>query len=89
MKKFISLILAVFLILSLTSCYAFKEISQEFSYADPQTIGGKWTVSFDNGDVYHDAVCSYWGTTDDTSVWTLGDGSIMIQSGAVHAVQQN
>ena len=54
----------------------------------PQTIGGKWTISFDNGDTYEHAKCVYWGTTDDTSVWELMDGSTVIQSGTMHAVQE-
>lgn len=83
----VTVLLAV--LMSLTSCsYALKEFSQELTYSDPQTIGGTWTISFDNGDVYHGATCSYWGTTDDTSVWKLPDGSTLIQSGTCHAIQE-
>ena len=83
------LALVATILVLLSSCsYSLKEFSQELTYSDPQTIGGKWTVSFDNGDTYHGAVCSYWGTTDDTSVWKLSDGTVMIQSGTCHAVQE-
>ena len=89
MKKITILALMAIILVLLSSCsYALKEFSQELTYSDPQTIGGKWTVSFDNGDTYHGAVCSYWGTTDDTSVWKLPDGTVMIQSGTCHAVQE-
>ena len=89
MKKITILALVATILVLLSSCsYSLKGISQELSYSDPQTIGGKWTVSFDNGDTYHGAVCSYWGTTDDTSVWKLSDGTVMIQSGTCHAVQE-
>lgn len=88
-RTIVILIITLATLLSFTSCsYALKEFSQELTYSDPQTIGGKWTVSFDNGDTYHGAVCSYWGTTDDTSVWKLPDGTVMIQSGTCHAVQE-
>lgn len=89
MKKTMILALVATILVLLSSCsYSLKEFSQELTYSDPQTIGGKWTVSFDNGDTYHGAVCSYWGTTDDTSVWKLSDGTVMIQSGTCHAVQE-
>lgn len=89
MKKITILALVATILVLLSSCsYSLKEFSQELTYSDPQTIGGKWTVSFDNGDTYHGAVCSYWGTTDDTSVWKLSDGTVMIQSGTCHAVQE-
>ena len=89
MKKPMILALVATILVLLSSCsYSLKEFSQELTYSDPQTIGGKWTVSFDNGDTYHGAVCSYWGTTDDTSVWKLSDGTVMIQSGTCHAVQE-
>ena len=89
MKKITIFALVAAILVLLSSCsYSLKGISQELSYSDPQTIGGKWTVSFDNGDTYCGAVCSYWGTTDDTSVWKLPDGTVMIQSGTCHAVQE-
>ena len=89
MKKITILALVAAILVLLSSCsYSLKEFSQELTYSDPQTIGGKWTVSFDSGDTYHGAVCSYWGTTDDTSVWKLSDGTVMIQSGTCHAVQE-
>ena len=89
MKKTMILALVATTLVLLSSCsYSLKEFSQELTYSDPQTIGGKWTVSFDNGDTYHGAVCSYWGTTHDTSVWKLSDGTVMIQSGTCHAVQE-
>ena len=89
MKKTMILALVATILVLLSSCsYSLKEFSQELTYSDPQTIGGKWTVSCDNGDTYHGAVCSYWGTTDDTSVWKLSDGTVMIQSGTCHAVQE-
>ena len=89
MKETMILALVATILVLLSSCsYSLKEFSQELTYSDPQTIGGKWTVSFDNGDTYHGAVCSYWGTTDDTSVWKLSDGTVMIQSGTCHAVQE-
>ena len=89
MKKTMILALVATILVLLSSCsYSLKEFSQELTYSDPQTIGGKWTVSFDNGDTYHGAICSYWGTTDDTSVWKLSDGTVMIQSGTCHAVQE-
>lgn len=87
MKRLIAVVMVLVLVLG-TSCYAFKEWSQELTYSDPQTIGGKWTISFDNGDTYEHAKCVYWGTTDDTSVWELMDGSTVIQSGTMHAVQE-
>ena len=88
MKKITILALVATIVLLSSGSYSLKEFSQELTYSDPQTIGGKWTVSFDNGDTYHGAVCSYWGTTDDTSVWKLSDGTVMIQSGTCHAVQE-
>lgn len=89
MKKFISLFLVFVLIFGLTSCsYKMKEFQKNFIYQDPQTIGGTWTISFPNGDVYKGSKCIYWGTTDDTSVWELLNGKILIQSGTVHAIQE-
>lgn len=89
MKRLLILILVVLSVFSFSSCArAMKEFSQEMTYSDPQTIGGEWTVYFDNGDVFNNAVCTYWGTEDDTSVWKLPDGTMLIQSGTVHAVQE-
>lgn len=82
-----AVLIATVLLASSSCSYSMKEFTREHTYADPQTLGGKWDVFFDEGTVYHDAVCSYWGTTDDTSVWTLPDGSILIQSGTCHAVR--
>lgn len=89
MKKITLITLAAIAIaLSLTSCYAAKEYSKQFTYEDPQTIGGLWTVSFPNGEKYEHVSCSYWGTDDDTSVWILEDGRKLIQSGTVWASQE-
>lgn len=89
MKRRIILISLIILLslLSVSCARAMKEFSQEMTYQDPQTIGGKWNVYFDNGDYYENVECTYWGTEDDTSVWKLQDGRMMIQSGTVHAVQ--
>lgn len=51
-------------------------------------MGGRWSVSFEGGDTYHNAECIYWGINVDKSIWKLSDGRIMVQSGAVHAVQE-
>lgn len=84
MKKIIPIVL----VLLLSGCaVAQKEWSQSFSYKDPQTIGGRWTVHFPDGSTYENAKCTYWGTQDDTSVWTLEDGTTLIQSGTVWATK--
>lgn len=86
MKK-ITLVILIFVLL-LTSCAVVqKEWSQSFTYKDPQTLGGYWTVHFPDGSVYKNVKCTYWGTKDDTSVWELSDGSTLIQSGTVWAVK--
>lgn len=89
MKSKIAVILILIVSVLCVSCTAAgrKEISQTFSYQDPQTIGGRWDVFFDNGDTYRGVKCLYWGTNDDTSVWESAGGMILIQSGTVHAVQ--
>lgn len=90
-RKFIGLILILISILGLLpSCAVYqKNWSQTFTYQDPQTIGGKWDVTFDNGDVYLNVECRYWGTDDDTSVWETPEGKLLIQSGNIHAVQHS
>lgn len=85
---FIILFASVIMFLLPSCSYSMKELSRELAYEDPQTIGGTWTVSFDNGDSYQGVTCLYWGTTDDTSVWKLPDGRKLIQSGTVHAVSE-
>lgn len=60
MKKIIPIVL----VLLLSGCaVAQKEWSQSFSYKDPQTIGGRWTVHFPDGSTYENAKCTYWGYT--------------------------
>lgn len=86
MKK---VILSVFVVVLLSSCsVAMKEVSQSFTYKDPQTIGGRWTVHFPDGTMYENAKCTYWGTGDDTSVWKLEDETTLIQSGTVWATKK-
>ena len=88
MKSKIAVILILAISALCVSCAAdMKQISQAFTYQDPQTIGGRWDVFFDNGDTYRGVKCLYWGTNDDTSVWESAGGMILIQSGTVHAVQ--
>lgn len=89
MKKFF-IILLVIIAVFIVSCtaYARKDFSQAFTYQDPQTIGGLWTIMFDNGDIYEHVTCLYWGTEDDTSTWELPNGRKLIQSGNIHAVQE-
>lgn len=88
MKKIGIIFISLLMMFSLTSCgYSVKEWSREISYKDPQTIGGFWNVYFDNGDIYENVKCTYWGIEDDTSVWQMQDGTMLIQSGACHAVQ--
>lgn len=82
------LFICLLVLVALTSCgYSIKALSREATYKDPQSIGGYWTIYFDNGDVYENVICSYWGMEDDTSVWEKTDGTMLIQSGACHAVQ--
>lgn len=69
------------------SSYDMKQITHTDRYTDPEIMGGLWSVSFEGGDTYHNAECIYWGITEDISIWKLSDGRIMVQSGAVHAVQ--
>lgn len=89
MKRLSLIFLFASVLIIFSSCsYSMKELSKELIYEDPQTIGGTWTVSFENGDTFHGAKCTYWGTTDDTSVWELSDGRKLIQSGTVHAVSE-
>ena len=88
MKKLPMAFAIALLLLSLTSCFAFKEVSKQVSYEDPETLGGKWTISFPTGEKYYHTTCTYWGTTDDTSVWTLENGTKLIQSGTVWATQE-
>lgn len=86
MKKIMPIILIFVLFLS--SCaVAQKGWSQGFTYKDPQTLGGYWTVHFPDGSIYENAKCTYWGTEDDTSVWELKDGTTLIQSGTVWATK--
>lgn len=82
------LFISLLVLVALTSCgYSVKALSRGATYKDPQSIGGYWTIYFDNGDVYENVICSYWGMEDDTSVWEKTDGTMLVQSGACHAVQ--
>ena len=89
MKKFF-IILLIVIVIFISSCTAYgrKDFSQIFTYQDPQTIGGLWTVMFDNGDIYEHLICLYWGTEDDTSTWQLPNGRKLIQSGNIHVIQE-
>lgn len=87
-KKQIALVsLVISVLLSFPSCYQMKAVSKDLSYKDPQTIGGTWDITTASGLVYEDAVCTYWGTDDDTAIFSLPDGRILALSGSYSLVQ--
>ena len=86
MKKAV-IILLVLTVLALSSCeVAKKEFSQMVSYKDPQSVGGYWNVTMQTGQTFNHVRCTYWGTSDDTAVFEMDDGTIICQSGAVVCV---
>lgn len=66
-----------------------KAVSKDLSYKDPQTIGGRWDITTASGLVYEDAVCTYWGTDDDTAIFSLPDGRRLALSGSYSLVQSD
>ena len=81
MKKV--LILGIAVLMLMTSCeYMKKEVSQNMTYKDPQTVGGYWNVTMQTGQTFNHVKCTYWGTQDDTAVFQMDDGTIICQSGA-------
>ena len=88
MKKFLILLFVLITIFSLVSCAAQrKEFSQMASYKDPQSLGGYWDITLQTGQVFDHVKCVYWGTSDDTAVFEMDDGTIICQSGAVVCVR--
>ena len=88
MKKTIVIIL-IAIVFALTSCKVIqKEVSQSMTYKDPQTVGGYWTVTMQTGQTFNHVKCTYWGTSDDTAVFEMDDGTIICQSGAVVCVYE-
>ena len=88
MKK---VILILFIVLSLTlmvSCAKERKAwSQAASYKDPQTLGGYWDVTMQTGQTFSHVKCTYWGTDDDTAVFEMSDGTLVVQSGACVCVR--
>ena len=88
MKKFLILLFVLVTIFSLVSCAGYrKEFSQMASYKDPQSLGGYWNVTMQTGQTFNHVKCTYWGTSDDTAVFELDDGTLICQSGAVVCVR--
>lgn len=88
MKKALSiaaLIVAVALLCSFS--WTGKEWQKEFTYKDPQTVGGKWDLTTADGTVYEGIECTYWGTDDDTAMFRLPDGRMLAMSGSYSLVQ--
>ena len=76
------------MILCLTSCAAERKAwSQAASYKDPQTLGGYWDVTMQTGQTFNHVKCTYWGTNDDTAVFEMTDGTLIVQSGACVCVR--
>ena len=88
MRRIFAVLMALFLILAVTSCTAAEKTSwsQTFSYKDPQSIGGYWDVTMQTGQTFQHVKCTYWGTNDDTAVFEADDGCLICQSGAVVCV---
>ena len=83
MKKMIVLMLVVLCCIFVTSCAADRKAwSQYTSYKDPQTLGGYWDVTMQTGQTFKHVKCTYWGTDDDTAVFEMDDGTLVVQSGA-------
>lgn len=90
MRKTLSVILAVFIFIGITSCsYDMKAFSRQVSYSDPQTIGGKWDITTVTGQLYEDCECIYWGMDDDTAMFRLPDGRVLALSGSYSLIQSN
>ena len=89
MKKMIILVLVVLCCIFVTSCTAGsrKAWSQYTSYKDPQTLGGYWDVTMITGQTFKHVKCTYWGTDDDTAVFEMDDGTLVVQSGACVCVR--
>lgn len=85
------IILAIIFMLMLVvfvSCAADRKAwSQQTSYKDPQTLGGYWDVTMQTGQTFYHVKCTYWGTSDDTAVFQLDDGTLICQSGACVCIQ--
>lgn len=87
MKK-LFLVLLVVLSFIFISCERLKkDWGMNFTYKDPQTIGGRWTVTSGNK-TYEHLKCTYWGTEDDTSIFEDYDGHIYVFSGTMSAVKE-
>ena len=85
MKKILILMICGCLMFS--SCTVGKNFSQAFTYKDPQTIGGLWTVIDGSGNKYEHCKCTYWGTNDDTAIFTH-NGKIVCISGNVTVIEE-
>ena len=85
-KAFIGMVLLCCMVLS--SCaIATKRFRSTVTYKDPETIGGKWTVT-SQGKTYEHLKCTYWGMEDDTAIFEDSLGHIYIFSGTMSAVQE-
>lgn len=85
MKK---IIFALFCLIMLSSCSkTFKKYRSQFTYKDPETIGGSWTVT-SCGITYNHLKCVYWGTKDDTAVFKDSEGKVYCFSGTMNAIQE-
>ena len=84
MKKLLIIFIIICItMICFTSCAKEKKAwSQAASYKDPQMIGGYWDVTMQTGQVFYHVKCTYWGTSDDTAVFEMDDGTIICQSGA-------
>ena len=88
MRKLTILILIIALCILLSSCAADrKSWSQAVTYKDPQTIGGYWDVTMQTGQTFNHVKCTYWGTNDDTAVFEMDNGTLIVQSGACVCVR--
>lgn len=84
MRKFLILIgLSVLL----CSCTVGKSFSQTFTYKDPQTIGGFWTVIDASNNKYEHCKCTYWGTNDDTAIFDY-NGKPLCISGNITLIKE-
>lgn len=87
MKKLFLIAIVCFCVI-ITSCSRLaKDVKIGFTYKDPQTIGGKWTVTSINK-TYEHLKCVYWGTEDDTAIFEDNDGHIYVFSGTMNAMQE-
>ena len=88
MKRLIVSFLIIIFCISIVSCAGDRKLwLQNKTYKDPQTLGGYWDVTMQTGQIFKHVECIYWGTDDDTAVFEMDDGTLVVQSGACVCVR--